>query len=217
MTMMYRNEDDRTSHDLPSRHSTHGPEWSMGCGRSTIKQISARAVTPFIAMAMCATLLGACGVPPSSGTTDSAAANGPSSSRTTEPKGKARTDTDTQSHDPWNQYGEDASHPQEVDDPHASSREDLEPARSLTHTVVMSFTSYSVVDEHHIRIFFTGGTPACQGYQATAKETADTVTVTLVQGLVPDAPDACTLQAVAYSMMIELKDPLGARTVVAAQ
>jgi hypothetical protein len=92
------------------------------------------------------------------------------------------------------------------------------PSRSdLRDEVDLDWTRAEVVDDTHVRVFFVGDTPRCHGIRATVEESADTITIVLRQGTLPDAPEAC--EAVAYqgSTLVTLRDPVGDRAIVPAR
>ncbi|MGV0743255.1 hypothetical protein [Mycolicibacterium sp. XJ870] len=87
-----------------------------------------------------------------------------------------------------------------------------------------------IVDPHETRIEswtrsgdglavnFTAGTPDCFGVHVTAQETAQTVTVSLRGGTPPEAVGRmCIALAVAGTIDVPLREPLGGRQVLAAQ
>ncbi|MEO3759866.1 hypothetical protein ABGB19_16455 [Mycobacterium sp. B14F4] len=72
-------------------------------------------------------------------------------------------------------------------------------------------------DDRTIAINFITGTPACYGVHAAVQETAQTVTVELRGGTVPEAVgEACIMIAVAGTLDVALQSALGARQVVSA-
>lgn len=72
-----------------------------------------------------------------------------------------------------------------------------------------------VADDRAVAVHFTTGTPQCYGVHATAQETAETVTVELRGGTLPEAVGrACILIAVSGMLDVPLQSPLGARQVL---
>lgn len=72
-----------------------------------------------------------------------------------------------------------------------------------------------VADDRAVAVHFTTGTPQCYGVHATAQETAETVTVQLRGGTLPEAVGrACILIAVSGMLDVPLQSPLGARQVL---
>ncbi|KUI38455.1 hypothetical protein AU195_16015 [Mycobacterium sp. IS-1496] len=66
-----------------------------------------------------------------------------------------------------------------------------------------------------VRVYFLSGTPACNGVRALTTETADTVTVELQSGLLPEAANRrCTAKAVLAATDVALDAPLGGRKVL---
>ena len=72
-----------------------------------------------------------------------------------------------------------------------------------------------VADEQAVALHFTTGTPECFGVHATVAETAETVTVELRGGTLPEAVGrACIMIAVSGTLEVPLQGPLGDRQVV---
>jgi hypothetical protein len=70
-------------------------------------------------------------------------------------------------------------------------------------------------DENAVAVNFTSGTPACSGVHATVEETADTVTVDLRGGTLPEAVGRmCIMLAVFGTLEVPLQAPLGDRRVL---
>lgn len=86
----------------------------------------------------------------------------------------------------------------------------------LVNTEPISFDAWSPLENAAgIRVYFLSGTPACYGVHAVATETADTVTVALESGLLPEAADRmCTAKAVLAATDITLDAPVGERQVL---
>jgi len=71
--------------------------------------------------------------------------------------------------------------------------------------------------DNAVAVNFTSGTPACSGVHATAVETADTVTVDLQGGTLPEAVGRmCIMLAVFGTLEVPLQSPLGDRRVLSA-
>jgi hypothetical protein len=74
-----------------------------------------------------------------------------------------------------------------------------------------------VSNDRAVAVHFTTGTPACNGVHATARETADAVTVTLTGGSLPaSAGRMCIMLAVTGMLVVPLQSPLGDRQVLSA-
>ena len=66
-----------------------------------------------------------------------------------------------------------------------------------------------------VAVHFTTGTPECYGVHATVTETAETVSVELLSGTLPEAAGrACIMIAVSGSVEVRLAGPLGDRRVL---
>ncbi|WP_422747136.1 hypothetical protein ACN27E_05240 [Mycobacterium sp. WMMD1722] len=80
----------------------------------------------------------------------------------------------------------------------------------------LGFDTWSRLD-NGVRVYFVSGTPSCYGVHATATETADTVTVRLQEGALPEASGRrCTANAVLGATDITLDAPVGDRAVRSA-
>ena len=82
----------------------------------------------------------------------------------------------------------------------------------------MAVESWSRVGgDRAIAAHFTSGTPACNGVQATTRETADAVIVSLIGGSLPaSAGRMCIMLAVTGTLVVPLQSPLGDRQVLSA-
>jgi hypothetical protein len=80
----------------------------------------------------------------------------------------------------------------------------------------MPVESWSRVgDDRAVAVHFTTGTPACNGVHATARETADAVTISLSGGSLPaSAGRMCIMLAVTGTLVVPLQSPLGDRRVL---
>lgn len=80
-----------------------------------------------------------------------------------------------------------------------------------------SFTSWTRLAENRIGVNFESGAPECYGVDATATETATTVTIELRLGTRADAVGRmCTMIAVFGTLEVPLQAPLGTRQVLSA-
>ena len=72
-----------------------------------------------------------------------------------------------------------------------------------------------VAGDRAVALNFYTGTPECYGVHATVAETADTVTVELRGGALPEASGrACIMIAVSGTLNVPLQAPLGSRQVL---
>ena len=72
-----------------------------------------------------------------------------------------------------------------------------------------------VAGDRGVAVHFTTGTPECYGVHATVAETAETVTVELRGGALPEAIGrACIMIAMSGTLDVPLQGPLGDRQVV---
>ena len=80
----------------------------------------------------------------------------------------------------------------------------------------IAFDSWSrVPGDRAVAVHFTTGTPECYGVHATVTETAQTVSVELQSGSLPEAVGrACIMIAVSGTLEVPLGGPLGGRQVL---
>lgn len=89
-----------------------------------------------------------------------------------------------------------------------------DPAIIDSHPATIDSWSRATTDDA-VAVNFTSGTPACSGVHATAVETADTVTVDLRGGTLPEAVGRmCIMLAVFGTLEVPLQAPLGNRRVL---
>jgi hypothetical protein len=91
-----------------------------------------------------------------------------------------------------------------------------DPTISDPHRAVIESWSRATGD-NAVAVNFASGTPECSGVHATATETADTVTVDLQAGTLPEAfGRMCIMLAVFGTLEVPLHAPLGDRRVLSA-
>ncbi len=74
-----------------------------------------------------------------------------------------------------------------------------------------------VPGDRAVGVHFSTGTPQCYGVHATVQETAETVTVELLGGTLPEAVGRpCIMIAVSGILDVPLQNPLGTRQVLTA-
>jgi hypothetical protein len=80
----------------------------------------------------------------------------------------------------------------------------------------LPFDSWKRVDgDHAVAVQFMTGTPECYGVHATVEETAETVTIALTGGTLPEAVGrACIMIALSGTLEVPLQGPLGDRQVL---
>lgn len=88
------------------------------------------------------------------------------------------------------------------------------PHDNLVNPQEWSWNTWEPVSDNVIRIHYSAGVRACYGEYVEAEETADSVTVRLFTGSLPDGAEACTMQLVPLSMLVHLDSPLGERKVL---
>jgi hypothetical protein len=90
------------------------------------------------------------------------------------------------------------------------------PALVDPHPVAIESWSRAAAEDA-VAVNFASGTPACAAVHATAHETADTVTVDLRGGTLPEAVGRmCIMLAVFGTVEVPLQAPLGDRRVLTA-
>lgn len=92
--------------------------------------------------------------------------------------------------------------------------EDEIPRDDLVEERVLPWTDSANVSDTQIRVFFVAGNPACYGTRAITEQTDSEVAVAVIQGTLPEAPEACAALAFQGSLLIDLDAPLGDRPVV---
>jgi hypothetical protein len=91
-----------------------------------------------------------------------------------------------------------------------------DPAISDPHRAAIESWSRTTGD-NAVAVNFSSGTPECSGVHATVAETADTVTVDLQAGTLPEALGRmCIMLAVFGTLEVPLHAPLGDRRVLSA-
>lgn len=94
-----------------------------------------------------------------------------------------------------------------------SARGDDAPRDDLTDEKTVEWTRYEEVSDTEIRVYFVAGTPDCYGTRATVSETAATITIAVIEGVIPGAPDECALIARQASLLVRTSSPIGDRTI----
>ncbi len=91
---------------------------------------------------------------------------------------------------------------------------DDEPRNDMTNERIVEWDQVEAVSETSIRISFTADSESCFGTRAVVKESDVTIAVAVIEGTLPDAPEACTLEARAGSLVVETKEPIGDREII---
>lgn len=188
----------------------------MATNRSVMRRTVSRALSLIIALAMPVIMTAGCGSAVQPNSTSPAAPSDTTSSHSMPPNNNTGEETMAKIA-PWNvTTGRNDGVVPQVTDDYADTRDESEatPSTSLSHEHDLSINSYAVVSDATLRLYFIGGTDSCYGYRVDIQETDTQVAVRLVEGLIPGAPEACTMQAVYYTMIVTLQQPLGNRTVI---
>jgi hypothetical protein len=103
-----------------------------------------------------------------------------------------------------------------VERPLSSAEVLLADRSDIVNVEPVGFEAWSPLeDASGVRVYFLSGTPACYGVRAVTAETADSVTVELQSGLLPEAATRmCTAKGVLAATDIALDAPLGDREVL---
>lgn len=109
--------------------------------------------------------------------------------------------------------GGSTAHPDSGTSPPPSARPDDTPRNDLTRESVVPWSRYEQVAANQLRLFYTGGDPACYGVRVATQETDTTIQVATLIGTKPGAPAECTLIASLSSVIVTTGTPIGTRTV----
>lgn len=75
------------------------------------------------------------------------------------------------------------------------------------------WTEYEELSDTELQFTTWMGTPTCYGIRYQVEETEEEVSVGLITGVLPEAPENCTAEAVEAEITVELEEPLGDREV----
>lgn len=78
---------------------------------------------------------------------------------------------------------------------------------------ISPWTSFEEVGPASLRVHFVAGTPSCYGTRVVVREESDQVLIATVKGTIPEAHSACPDVGRKASLLVELDDDLGDRTV----
>ena len=88
------------------------------------------------------------------------------------------------------------------------------PRDDLSHERVVDWDIAEVVDETKIRVTFWAGTHRCFGSRYVVAETNEKIAIAVIEGKLPDAPQACTEEARLASLVVNTRQPVGERDIV---
>lgn len=91
---------------------------------------------------------------------------------------------------------------------------DDEPRNDMTNEHIVEWDQVEAVSETSIRISFTAGSESCFGTRAVVEESDAIIAVAAIEGTLPDASEACTLEARAAFLVVETKEPIGDREII---
>lgn len=94
-----------------------------------------------------------------------------------------------------------------------SSPRDDTPRDDLTDTHPVRWTRHELVGEDQVRVHYAIGTPTCYGVDVRVEESDARIVITILEGTIPGAPEACTQEARLGSMLVTLDSPVGDREI----
>jgi hypothetical protein len=109
--------------------------------------------------------------------------------------------------------GSSTAHPAPTQDTTGDAVVDDEPRTDLTGQQVVDWTHYEAVSDRQLRFHFPTGSPDCYGSRAAVEEDASRIRVATIVGLVPDAPENCSLVGRTASILVTTEAPVGDRAV----
>lgn len=93
----------------------------------------------------------------------------------------------------------------------------LQPDPTIVNPHPIPFGSWTKIGESRLAVHFDIGSPECYGVDVRTTETTTAITVELRSGMRPTAVGKmCTMIAMMASLEIQLKSPIGNRTVTSA-
>lgn len=88
------------------------------------------------------------------------------------------------------------------------------PRDDLIQERVVDWDIAEVIDETKIRVTFWAGTHRCFGSRYVVAETNTVIAIAVIEGRLPDAPQACTEEARLASLVVNTRQPVGQRNIV---
>ncbi|MCQ9384919.1 hypothetical protein [Brevibacterium moorei] len=79
------------------------------------------------------------------------------------------------------------------------------------HTI--DWSGLKILDAHRIGLSFISGTSECFGYRTVLRESAQTISIALIEGARPAAPEACTAEGAESTIIVTTERPVGKRSV----
>lgn len=84
----------------------------------------------------------------------------------------------------------------------------------LTEERVIEWDRHEVVSDTELRVFFLAGSEECYGVRSVVEETQTEIHVAVIEGVLPDSPDVCTMEARNASLLVETDQPIDDRKIV---
>lgn len=76
------------------------------------------------------------------------------------------------------------------------------------------WSNYQVIDDKTIRVTFWTGTRSCYGNRIQVDESVDTVSISILNGTLPEATSTCRLDSREASMIVTTTSPIGDRKII---
>lgn len=89
------------------------------------------------------------------------------------------------------------------------------PRDDLTQEHYVTWDKTEVIAARSIRVTFWAGTPRCFGSRYVVEETHDAIAIAVIEGKIPNAPNACTEEARQATLVVQTQHPIGDRNIVA--
>lgn len=97
--------------------------------------------------------------------------------------------------------------------PATSPPRDDTPRDDLTDTHPVRWSRHELVGDDQVRVHYVIGTPTCYGVDVKVEESDARIVITILEGTIPGAPEACTQEARLGSMLVTLDSPAGDREI----
>ncbi|WP_199731547.1 hypothetical protein [Leucobacter sp. OH1287] len=85
---------------------------------------------------------------------------------------------------------------------------------AMRHEGISHWSSYEVTGTHELTFTVVTGSPRCYGLRSVVEEDGDTLWVALVEGVLPEAGDECTMEAMYNKIKVTTESPAADLTVI---
>ena len=89
--------------------------------------------------------------------------------------------------------------------------------RDLREEREVEWTRYEIDSEKTIRVFFQNGDPKCYGARAELEESSSSISIAVIVGVLPDAPETCLMVGVESWLLVNTREPIGSRAIENAE